>query len=86
MVESTRAGGTEELLAGALLDWPTEETDAEDEATPLLAVEEEAALGTALKAARPTPELLQGFIGLRPGPRVLDEVELLAPSLSAAAP
>jgi hypothetical protein len=48
--------------------------------------EEESALGAALKGARPTPELLQGFIGLRPGPRVLDEVEMLSSSLSAAAP
>ncbi len=48
--------------------------------------EDEPALQAALKGARPTPELLQGFIGLRPGPRVLDEVEMLSSSLSAAAP
>lgn len=48
--------------------------------------EEEPELAAALKVARPTPELLQGFIGLRPGPRVLDEVEMLSSSLAAAAP
>jgi hypothetical protein len=48
--------------------------------------EDESALAATFKAARPTPELLQGFIGLRPGPRVLDEIEMLQTSLSAAAP
>jgi len=48
--------------------------------------EDETDLASALKSARPTPELLQGFIGLRPGPRVLDEVEMLSGGLSAAAP
>lgn len=48
--------------------------------------EQESALEPALKVSRPTPELLQGFIGLRPGPRVLDEVELMAGTMSAAAP
>jgi hypothetical protein len=47
--------------------------------------EAETALDSALKSARPTPELLQGFIGLRPGPRVLDEVELLGSTTSSAA-
>ncbi len=51
--------------------------------------DDETELAPALKNARPTPELLQGFIGLRPGPRVLDEIEMLSGTLSldsAAAP
>jgi DNA recombination-dependent growth factor C len=39
---------------------------------------DEEALSERLKAAKPTVELLQGFVGLRPGPRVLDELEQLA--------
>lgn len=32
----------------------------------------------ALSATKPTVELLQGFVGLRPGPRVLDEIQAVA--------
>ena len=45
-------------------------------ATQLVADQEQ--LQTRLKNTHPTVELLQGFIGLRPGPRELDEVEALA--------
>lgn len=38
---------------------------------------DEEAIGERLKSARPTVELLQGFVGLRPGPRILDELEEL---------
>ena len=38
---------------------------------------EDEALAGRLKDAKPTVELLQGFVGLRPGPRVLDELEEL---------
>ncbi|MFO0578266.1 MAG: recombination-associated protein RdgC [Polyangia bacterium] len=40
-------------------------------------VGEDEALAARLKDAKPTVELLQGFVGLRPGPRVLDELEEL---------
>lgn len=45
-------------------------------ATQLVADQEQ--LQTRLKNTHPTVELLQGFIGLRPGPRELDELEAQA--------